>query len=248
MPERYDRRTFLGRALRTTAGGVLLPSAAAAFLDACGSGSTSNLPSTPRRGGSVTFATEAEINSFDARQGAWDSTGLQYARTVFDPLFTQAADGTVQPYLAQSISHSADYMQWTIKLRSGITFHDGSPLDATVVKANLDGVAQSPLTGPALFNLDKVTVVDPMTVMVTTKSPWVPFPIYLTGQLGHIAGLKQLADTSGKASPIGTGPFVFKEWLPGDHFTATRNPSYWRQGLPYLDSITYKPIPDPQSR
>ena len=249
MPDRYDRRTFLGRALRTTAGGVLVPSAAAAFLEACGTGSgSSNVSSAPRRGGSVTFATEAEINSFDARQGAWDSTGLTYARTVFDPLFTQAADGSVKPYLAESISHNPDYTQWTIKLRSGITFHDGSQLDANVVKVNLDGVTQSPLTGPALFNLDKVTVVDPMTVMVTTRSPWVPFPIYLTGQLGHIAALKQLADTSGKASPIGTGPFVFKEWVPGDHFTATRNPAYWRQGLPYLDSITFKPIPDPQSR
>ena len=250
MPDRYDRRTFLGRALRTTAGGVLIPSAAAAFLEACGTGtsSSSGVPSTPRRGGTVTFATEAEINSFDARQGAWDSTGLCYARTVFDPLFTQAADGSVQPFLAQSISHNAEYTQWTIKLRPGVTFHDGSPFDATVVKVNLDGVAQSPLTGPALTNMDKVTVVDPMTVMVSTKIPWVPFPIYLTGQLGHMAGLKQLADTSGKASPIGTGPFVFKEWVPGDHFTATRNPNYWRQGLPYLDSITWKPIPDPQSR
>jgi peptide/nickel transport system substrate-binding protein len=249
MPDRYDRRTFLGRAVRTTAGGLLVPSAAAAFLEACGTGtSTSNVPSTPRRGGNLTFATEAEINSFDARQGAWDSTGLCYARTVFDPLFTQGADGSVQPYLAQSISHNPEYTQWTIKLRPGIMFHDGSPLDASVVKANLDGVAKSPLTGPALFNLDTVTVVDAMTVMVSTKIPWVPFPIYLTGQLGHMAGLKQLADITGKASPIGTGPFVFKEWVPGDHFTATRNPNYWRQGLPYLDSITWKPIPDPQSR
>ena len=248
MSDRYDRRTFLGRAVRTTAGGVLVPSAVAAFLEACGTGTSTGIPSSPRKGGTVTFATEAEINSFDARQGAWDSTGLCYARTVFDPLFTQAADGSVKPYLAESISHNPDYTQWTIKLRSGITFHDGSQLDANVVKVNLDGVSQSPLTGPALFNLDKVTVVDPLTVMVTTKSPWVPFPIYLTGQLGHIAALKQLADTSGKASPIGTGPFVFKEWIPGDHFTATRNPNYWRQGLPYLDSITWKPIPDPQSR
>ncbi len=249
MPDRYDRRTFLGRAVRTTAAGVLLPGAAAAFLDACSStGTTTTVSTKPRRGGSVTFATEAEINSFDARQGAWDSTGLQYARTVFDPLFTQAADGTIKPYLAQSISHNADYTQWTIKLRPGISFHDGSQLDATVVKVNLDGVVQSPLTGPALFNVAGTTVVDPMTVMITCKSPWVPFPQYLTGQLGHMASLKQLADTSGKASPIGTGPFIFKEWLPGDHFTATRNPNYWRSGLPYLDSITYKPIPNPQSR
>ncbi|TMC03138.1 MAG: hypothetical protein E6J41_28480 [Chloroflexi bacterium] len=249
MPDRFDRRTFLGRAVRTTAGGLLVPSAAAAFLEACGTGTSSTtVPSTPRKGGSLTFATEAEINSFDARQGAWDSTGLCYARTVFDPLFTQAADGSVKPYLAQSIAHNPDYTQWTITLRPGITFHDGSPLDATVVKANLDGVAKSPLTGPALFNLDKVTVVDAMTVMVSTKIPWVPFPIYLTGQLGHMAALKQLSDISGKANPIGTGPFMFKEWAPGDHFTAVRNPNYWRQGLPYLDSITWKPIPDPQSR
>jgi len=248
MPDRYDRRTFMGGALRVAAGGVLLPGAAAAFLEACSSASTTSTPSAPKRGGSVIFAVEAEINSFDARQGAWDSTGLTYARTVFDPLFTQGADGTIQPYLAQSISHNTDYMQWTIKLRPGITFHDGSQLDATVVKVNLDGVIQSPLTGPALFNVDKVTVVDPMTIMITTKIPWVPFAQYLTGQLGHMAALKQLADTSGKASPIGTGPFIFKEWAPGDHFTATRNPNYWRSGLPYLDSITYKPIPDPQSR
>ena len=248
MPDRYDRRTFMGGALRIAAGGVLLPGAAAAFVEACSSASTTTVPTTPKRGGTVIFATEAEINSFDPRQGAWDSTGLTYARTVYDPLFTQGADGSIQPYLAQSISHNTDYTQWTVKLRPGISFHDGSPLDATAVKVNLDGVAQSPLTGPALFNLDKVTVVDPMTVLITTKSPWVPFPIYLTGQLGHIAALKQLADTSGKASPVGTGPFVFKEWAPGDHFTATRNPNYWRSGLPYLDSITYKPIPDPQSR
>jgi ABC-type transport system substrate-binding protein len=249
MPDRYDRRTFLGRAVRTTAGGLLVPSAAAAFLEACGNNpSGSSVPSSPRRGGSVTFATEAEINSFDPRQGAWDSTGILYAHTVFDPLFTQGADGSIQPYLAQSISHDPTYMQWTIKLRPNVTFHDGSPLTADVVKVNLEGVAASPLTGPALFNMDKVTVVDPMTVMITTKSPWVPFPIYLTEQLGHIAALKQLADTSGKATPIGTGPFMFKEWVPGDHFTAVRNPNYWRSGLPYLDSITFKPIPDPQSR
>jgi peptide/nickel transport system substrate-binding protein len=246
--ERYDRRKFLGQVLYTTAGGVLLVGAGD-LLAACSSSSGGTSGSTtPKKGGSAIFATEAEINSFDPRSGAWDSTGLLYAHTVFDPLLAQAADGTVKPYLAQSVTPNADYTQWTIKLRPNIKFHDGTPLDATAVKANLDGTSKSPLTGPALFNLASTTVVDPMTVTVTTKTPWVPFPYYLTQQLGMMAGLKQLADTSGKANPIGTGPFVFKEWLPGDHFTATRNPNYWRSGLPYLDSITYKPIPDPTSR
>ena len=248
MIKPFNRRQFLGRAA-TTVGGLAVFGSLADFLAACATSSTNSTTSaTPRKGGSLVFATEAEINSFDPRQGAWDSTGLQYARTVFDPLFTQAADGSVKPYLAESIDHNPDYTEWTIKLRSGITFHDGSPLDANTVKVNIDGLAKSPLTGPALFNLGATTVVDTLTLSVKTKSPWVPFPYYLTEQLGHVAGLKQLADTSGKAQPIGTGPFMFKEWVPGDHFTAVRNPNYWRKGLPYLDSITYKPIVDPQSR
>lgn len=246
MSERRDRRQFLGLAIKT-AGGVVVFGSVAEFLAACGGGSSSGT-TTPRQGGTVNYATEAEINSFDPRQGAWDSTGLQYARTVFDPLFSQAADGSVKPYLAQSIDHNADYTQWTIKLRPNITFHDGSALTANVVKVNFDGLQKSPLTGPALFNLATTEVVDPLTVLVKTRNPWVPFPYYLTGQLGHVAALAQLSDTSGKAKPIGTGPFVFKEWVPSDHFTATRNKNYWQKGLPYLDSITYKPVVDPQSR
>ena len=249
MLQPHDRRAFLGRSVRLAAAGLLLPGAAEAVLDACtSSGAAPEVTANPRRGGSLTFATEAEINSFDPRQGAWDSTGLLYARTVYDPLFTQAADGSIKPFLAQSITPNADYTQWTIRLRPGISFHDGSPLDATTVKVNLDGVARSPLTGPYLFNMNGTRVIDSATLVVTMNTPWVPFPSYLTGHLGHMAGLKQLADTSGRAKPIGTGPYVFKEWVPGDHFTATRNPDYWRPGLPYLDSITYRPIPDPRPR
>jgi peptide/nickel transport system substrate-binding protein len=249
MLQRHHRRAFLRQGVRLAAGGLLVPGAATALLDACASsGAPPPPPAAPRRGGSVRFATEAETNSFDPRQGAWDSTGLLYAGTVFDPLFTQAADGTVKPYLARSITPNADYTQWTLNLRPGVTFHDGSPLDAATVKVNLDGSARSPLTGPYLFNMVGTRVIDPLTLLVTMNTPWVPFPIYLTRQLGYMAGLKQLADTSGRARPIGTGPYVFKEWLPGDHFTAVRNPAYWRPGLPYLDAITYRPIPDPRSR
>jgi ABC-type transport system substrate-binding protein len=248
MTDRYDRRTFIGRGVYTAAAAALLPTAAWGMLEACATSSGPRRLVTPRHGGSLVYGVEAETNSFDPRQGAWDTSGLQYARTVYDALFMQAADGTVKPHLAESITPNPDYTEWTIKLRPGINFHDGSMLDASVVKVNLDGVAQSPLTGPYLFNMSGVKVVDQLTVLVTMRTPWVPFPIYLTGQLGYMAGLKQLADTSGRAQPIGTGPFMFKEWVPGDHFTSVRNPGYWRSGLPYLDSITYRPIVDNQSR
>ena len=248
MHHRSDRRAFLGRGLRIAASGLLLP-AAGTLLDACQpAGAPAAPPSSPRRGGTLTFATEAEINTFDTRQGAWDSTGLLFARTVYDPLFTQAADGSIRPYLARSITPNADYTQWTLRLRPGIVFHDGSPLDAATVKVNLDGSARAALTGPYLFNMTGTRVIDSLTLLVTMNTPWVPFPIYLTGQVGYMAGLKQLADTSGRAKPIGTGPFMFREWLPGDHFTAVRNPAYWRPGLPYLDAVTYRPVPDPVAR
>jgi len=243
---RFHRRTLLRGGLLLAAAGMALP--AASLLEACASVAGAAAASRPRKGGSLTFATEAEISSFDPRVGAWDSTGLLYARTVFDPLCVQAADGSVRPYLAQSVTPNADYTRWTINLRSGIKFHDGSPLDSTVVKANLDGLARGSLTGPFLLNMNRTQVVDQLTVQVTMNVPWVPFPSYLTTYVGHMAGLKQLADTSGRARPIGTGPFVFQEWEPGDHFTAVRNPDYWRSGLPYLDSITFRPIPDPASR
>jgi peptide/nickel transport system substrate-binding protein len=108
-------------------GSLLLPGAGAALLEACGSsGAGEPGPSRPRRGGALTFATEAEINSFDPRIGAWDSTGLLYASTVYDTLCVQGADGTVRPYLARSITPNTDYTEWTITLRPGITFHEGS--------------------------------------------------------------------------------------------------------------------------
>jgi peptide/nickel transport system substrate-binding protein len=248
MLQRPDRRAFLQRGVELAAGGLLLPGAGALLAACTPSGAPTAAPVSPRRGGSLTFATEAETNSFDPRQGAWDSSGLLYARTVYDPLFTQGADGSVRPYLAQSITPNADYTEWTIRLRPGIAFHDGSPLDAAAVKVNLDGSARSPLTGPNLFNMVGTRVIDSLTLQVTMTTPWVPFPIYLTGQVGYMAAPKQLADTSGRARPIGTGPFVFREWLPGDHFTAVRNPAYWRPGLPYLDAVIYRPIPDPRSR
>jgi len=79
------------------------------------------------------------------------------------------------------------------------------------------------------------------------KSAWVPFDYYLSGgiggQIAFIAEPNWLKSGS-QTNPVGTGPFVFHVWDPNDHFTATRNPHYWRPGYPYLDSITYRPIPD----
>jgi ABC-type transport system substrate-binding protein len=86
-----------------------------------------------------------------------------------------------------------------------------------------------------------------MTVVVSMKGPWVPFPTYLTGQAGVVVEPRNLLGGSAQHSPVGTGPFKFQDWVPGSQFVATRNSQYWRSGFPYLDQLEFRPITDPQS-
>jgi ABC-type transport system substrate-binding protein len=203
---------------------------------------------TPKPGGSLVIGTEAEIEGFDPTKDGWDATGYLYASTVEDPLTAMAADGSVHPYLAQSVTHNPDFTVWTIALRPGISFSDGEPLNADAVKMNLDAQKASFLTGKVLKLVTGIDKVDAMTVAVKLSAPWTVFDVQLASQIGYIAAPKMLRDPNGYRNPIGTGPFIFKEWVPGNHFTATRNPHYWRKGLPYLDSIEFRPIPDFQAR
>ncbi|MDQ1438411.1 MAG: peptide/nickel transport system substrate-binding protein [Acidimicrobiaceae bacterium] len=202
----------------------------------------------PKAGGRLIMATEAEVDGFDPTKNRFDITGLTYAETVYDPLAAYGKDGKVHPYLAESIDHSPDYTTWTIKVRSGVRFHDGDPLNADAVKATLDAHLRSPLTSPALASIASVDKADDMTVAVKMKEPWTAFPSYLTGQVGYVVSPKTLNDPNGSRHPIGTGPFTFKEWIPGNHFIAAKNPNYWQKGLPYLNEIEYRPIVEVQSR
>jgi peptide/nickel transport system substrate-binding protein len=213
------------------------------------SGSTTGNAGTPKPGGHLVMGTEAEIDGFLPPANRFDVTGLQYASTVYDSLTTFGKDNKVHPYLAQSVDHNADYKVWTIKLRPGVTFSNGDPLTAADVVADLQAHQKSPLTGPAVTNIASVAPGgDNLTVVVTCKTSWVPFPVYLAGQIGYVFSPKMLTDPKGSLHPIGTGPFIMKEWVIGNHFTATKNPNYWQKGLPYLDSIEYRPILEVQSR
>ena len=259
MSDRIDRRSFLARGAATGVG-IAAIGASGGILDACSSGSgsssgttgTSGHPNgvttaTPKKGGQLIFGTEAEEKGFSTTQGTFDTTGIIYARTVFDPLAIIDASGVVQPYLAQSITPNADYTVWTITMRPNLVFHNGAPCDGAAVAENFALQQASGLTGPAFTTIANVSVPSALVVTVTMKTPWVPFDYYLAGgiggQIAFIAEPKWLKSGS-QTNPIGTGPFVFQVWNPNDHFTATANPHYWRPGLPYLDSVTFKPIPD----
>ncbi|MGH9028985.1 MAG: ABC transporter substrate-binding protein, partial [Acidimicrobiales bacterium] len=249
---RYDRRTFLARGAGAAAvfavGGV-----GASALSSCGTSNPNNPlargkagigSGTPKRGGTVTIGMNSEIDGFLPSASHFDNTGLTYATTVFDSLTKIAADGSAKPYLAQSVTPNTDLTIWTVMLRPGVTFHDGSALDADVVIANWQQVKSSALTGQAVKPISTVTKTSDLEVQFIADEPLVAFPAYLSTQLGYVVALSQLNASSpdNSTKPIGTGPYKIVEWVPNDHFTVERNPAYWRKGLPYLDGITFKPI------
>ena len=251
MSYAFDRRSFL-------AGGVALGAGVAALgVDSEWAGaSLTNGPgrngistAKPKRGGSITFGMDTEEGGFDPTSARWDEGGFLYGRTVFDPLAIVTTAGKVEPYLAQSITSNPDFTVFTITLRPNILFHDGTPLNAAALQLNLQKQEASILTGPAFQNIASTQVTGPLSVAVTMKTPWEPFPYHLAqAQTGYIAAPSMLNSKTGTTNPVGTGPFIFVEWVPNSHFTAKANPHYWRKGLPYLSSITFKPIINPSSR
>ncbi len=258
MVSRFDRRSvLLGGA--AAAAGVAGAGALGLGLDGI-AGATTNGPGrngvstkTPKKGGSLTFGVDAEESGFDPTQARFDEVGVMYARTVFDPLTIVTANGDWAPYLAQSVVPNASYTSWTITLRPNVVFHDSTPCDGAALVTNLVAQSKSLLTGVVIGpTLVSITQSGPLAATITFKSPWVPFPFYLAGgiggQIAYIAAPAMLSNPNGTSHPIGTGPFVFKEWVPNSHFTATANPKYWRKGMPYLSQITYKPIPDESAR
>ena len=211
----------------------------------------------PQAGGSLAFGLEAESDGFNPTVNRWAISGMMVANAVFDPLAAYDANGKAQPYLAKSFTPSADFKTWTVELRPGITFTNGEPLDGAALKKDMDALRASALIGIAAANINGTSVdpADPMKVIVTMTDPWAAFPTILTGQAGMVAAPAQLDATGEAASrqPIGTGPFVQKEWVPDNRWVGTKNPNYWRTDdagtkLPYLDQVTFKPIVDTQNR
>ena len=173
-----------------------------------------------------------------------------YAPPFFDRLLSVGDDGKYKPGLALSWDTSKDGKTITFKLRQGVTFHDGTPFNAQAVKSNLDNLI--PPKATILTGITSVDVVDDYTVKLNLSS-------YNNLILYHFAAnpatymyspeaLKKNGADWATTHPVGTGPFMLKDYQPNISLTLVKNPNYWQKGLPYLDGIEMTMVPDPMTQ
>ncbi len=219
-----------------------------------GSGSASTAAGKPVRGGSISVGLEAENNTGWYMPDAQCPVSCAYVtNNLFDPLMRVNSDGKPAPWLALSATPNADATVWTMKLRQGVKFQNGEPFNAAAVKMNFDAGKAGSVLALADAPIKEVKVIDDYTAEFDMNTPFGAFPTDMSGQGAMMMAPAQI-QAKDKNHPIGTGPFKFKEWVPNDHLTVERNPDYWYKDpssgdqLPYLDSITFKPIPEVSAR
>ena len=172
-----------------------------------------------------------------------------YVHLVFNGLSRIDPDMTVKPDLAESWTASDDLKTWTFKLRQGVKFHHGRVLDAEDVAATMNRILD-PATGSrartSLSMVDKVTSVDALTVKFDLNLPYAGFADIFADRQLRIVPKDKLGELS--THPIGTGPFMFKSWSPGDRMELVRNPDYFEKGLPKADGVTIRIVPEAAAR
>jgi peptide/nickel transport system substrate-binding protein len=165
-----------------------------------------------------------------------------------DKLFDLDEKLNVVPQLATSYKWSADNKSLEIKLRSGVTFHDGEKMDAAAVKYSLErhkNMKGSNRRGE-LAVVSSVEVLDSSTVRINLSAPFAPLLAVLTDRSGMMMSPKA-AEAAGEkfgAKPVCSGPFRFAERIAQDRITLERYPNYWNKGQIHFERIVYQPIPD----
>jgi peptide/nickel transport system substrate-binding protein len=215
------------------------------FLTACSSSgsSTSSQPTgtvgKPKRGGDlkVGLTGGGPTDTVDPHKGITylDSSRLQ---SLYSPLVQLDANAELEYMLAESITPNKDFTQWEIKLKPDVTFHNGKPLTAQDVIFTLNRIVSNEFSGSiplGPIDIKNTRAADTHTVLVTMTKPYSSFVTQLAASWVYL----YIAPVGfNPAKPVGTGPFMFKSLSSGQRSVFTRNPHYWRTGLPYADTLT----------
>ena len=214
-------------------------------------GSFSQAQETPRSGGTLNYATGTDALTLDP-QFVTDVPTSRVVMQIHETLVKYAPDMKIIPCLAESWTTSADRLTWTFKIRKGVKFHDGTPLNAEAVKYNFDRMVDPAIASPRKSNIVMVKetkVIDEFTFAVTTNKPFAPLLAQLSSYNISImspTAAKKLGKNYSQA-PAGTGPFKLESWTRGERTVLARNENYWGPKT-YLDKLVIRIVPEDSTR
>ena len=197
----------------------------------------------------IIYASDSTAKSLDPHDTS-DTYSGAIERAICQGLMGFDKNLKVVPLLAESYTFNDAATEFTFKLRQGIKFHDGAPFNAAAVKANIDRMMTGKYKRSSLMKpVEKLVIVDDYTVKFILKEPFGAFVNAVAHPGSLLISPKALEKYGDDISrhPVGTGPFIFDEWVSGSYVRIKKNPDYWR-GKVKVDTITFKPVPENGSR
>ena len=216
---------------------------------------------TAPSGGTLVYGLSGDFDDTLDPQVTNFDTSIRVTLNVCEPLVWEPEPGKFMPALAEKWDVSPDATVYTFNLKKGVKFHDGTPFNGAAVKFTFDRVidpaTKAGQSHDQLGPYDHTEVLDDYTIKVVMKQPYAPLLTNLNGYLGIVSptAVQKMGMADFARHPVGTGPFVFKEWVNKDHVTLVKNPDYnWgspmfkNTGAAHLDQVTFKIIPEPSVR
>lgn len=242
-----DRRRFMQTSLAALSAGAL-----GTWPEFSTAATASTQATTPAQGGTLTYAVQQEPPSLVSLLDT-NTVIRNISAKITEGLLRYDAQFKPQPLLAIAWSTSDDGLRYTFKLRPNVKWHDGESFTSADVSYSI--LTQKRL-GPrgriTLANVDRVETPDPLTAIVVLGKP-TPYLIKALSSAElpivpqHRYGDGDPLTSPNLTAPIGTGPFIFDQWVRGSHVSLRRNPNYWRPGVPHLDRVIYRIVPDQAS-
>ncbi len=197
----------------------------------------------------IIYASDSTAKSLDPHDTS-DTYSGAIERAICQGLMGFDKDLNIIPLLAESYTFNDTATQFTFKLRQGIKFHDGTPFNANAVKVNMDRLMTGKYKRSSLMKpVESIKVIDDYTVQFNLKEPFGAFVNAIAHPGSLILSPKSIETYGDEVSkhPVGTGPYIFEEWIADSHVKIKKNPDYWR-GKVKVDTVTFRPVPESGSR
>lgn len=187
---------------------------------------------------SVIVGISQELDSLDPHNAEYAGT-REVLFNMFEGLVKATSTGDIEPAVAKEYTVADDALSISFTLRDGIKFCDGTPVTAADVKYSIERYAEIQAGSSAFSDFKEINIVDDSHVVVLLNNPNTEFIYSLT-----CAVLPEWNDANVLTNPIGTGPFKYVKYVPGEYLDVAKNEYYWKEGMPYLDAVQFKIVAD----